>query len=100
MGRGDTSTLYARAELNDRGQITIPVRIRNRLGLKTRDRVEIMIEEGGNKAELVALPKHSIMDVVGRLKSNRPYASMDEIRHEAGIELAKKFGLRPEAPKR
>jgi antitoxin PrlF len=67
----------ASAALTSKGQITIPVEIRKKLGLKTGDRVQFV--EGAN-GEIVLKPKNrSIMDLHGAGKWSGPPVTIEEM---------------------
>jgi len=67
----------ASATLTSKGQITIPVEIRKKLGLKTGDRVQFV--EGAN-GEIVLKPKNrSIMDLYGAVKWTGKPVTIEEM---------------------
>lgn len=47
--------------ISDKGQITLPAKMRRKLGIKTRSKVEVQIREG----EIVIRPAKTIRDVAG-----------------------------------
>jgi len=49
------------AAISDKGQITLPVQMRRKLGIKSRSKVEVEIREG----EIVIRPAKTIRDVAG-----------------------------------
>ena len=67
--------------LNEKGQVTIPARIRKNRGLRKGMRVALV--EIGERIELVAIPEDPIQGLVG-LGSKLP--SIEEIEAEADIE--------------
>jgi len=67
--------------LNEKGQVTIPARIRKNRGMTKGMRVALV--EIGERIELVAIPKDPIQGLVG-LGSKLP--SIEEIEAEADIE--------------
>jgi len=67
--------------LNEKGQLTIPAKIRKSRGLKKGMKVALI--EIGKRLELVALPEDVIQELVG-LGEGLP--SMEEIEAEADIE--------------
>lgn len=70
--------------LNQKGQVTIPAKVRKKLGLKPGSQVCLQMSEG--EESLIINPTNSIMDAFGVLpKPDRAY-SIEEINE--GIELA------------
>jgi len=51
------------AQLSDKGQITVPARVRRKLGMKPRSRVEIEVRDN----ELVLRPMKSVSELSGIL---------------------------------
>jgi len=67
----------ASAALTSKGQVTIPIEIRRKLGLKTGDRVQFVERENG---EIVLKPKNrSIMDLYGVGKWDGPPFTIEEM---------------------
>lgn len=65
------------AALTSKGQITIPIEVRRKLGLEAGDRVDFVERENG---EFVLKPKKSsIMDMIGVLKWDGPPVSIEEM---------------------
>lgn len=65
------------AALTSKGQITIPIEVRRKLGLRSGDRVDFVERENG---EFVLRPKKgSIMDMIGVLKWDGPPVSIEEM---------------------
>jgi len=67
--------------LNEKGQVTIPARIRKNRGLRRGMRVALV--EIGERIELVTIPEDPIQGLIG-LGSKLP--SIEEIEAEADIE--------------
>ena len=67
--------------LNEKGQLTIPAKIRKSRGLRTGMRVAVI--EVGERVELVALPEDMIQGLVGLGKK---LPSVEEIEAEADME--------------
>jgi len=67
--------------LNEKGQVTIPAKIRRRKSLKKGMRVALM--EIGERLEIVPMPADVIQGLVG-LGKNLP--SIEEIEAEADVE--------------
>ena len=67
----------ATAALTSKGQITIPVEVRRKLGLKPGDRVRFVEGENG---EFILKPKNrSIMDLYGVGKWDGPPVTIEEM---------------------
>lgn len=65
------------AAVTSKGQITIPVEVRRKHGIKTGDRLDFIENERG---ELVLKQKKgSIMDLIGVLKWDGPPVSIEEM---------------------
>ena len=67
--------------LNEKGQVTIPAKIRKNRGLRKGMRVALV--EVGERVELVALPEDPIQGLIGL---GRKLPSIGEIEAEADIE--------------
>jgi len=67
--------------LNEKGQVTIPARVRKSRGLRKGMRVALI--EIGNRLELVAMPEDPVQELIG-LGKRLP--SIEEIEAEADIE--------------
>ena len=65
------------AAVTSKGQITIPIEVRRKHGIKTGDRIDFIENE---KGELVLRQKKgSIMDLIGCLKWDGPPVSIEEM---------------------
>ncbi len=73
-----------RARLSSKGQLTIPVEIRERYGLATGDEVEFVLEEKG--AYLLPLKRRSLLDLYGALPATRPWPGIQRARRIAGTK--------------
>lgn len=67
--------------LNEKGQVTIPARMRKNKGLRKGMRVALI--EIGERLELVAMPEDPVQELIG-LGMKLP--SIEEIEAEADIE--------------
>jgi AbrB family looped-hinge helix DNA binding protein len=67
--------------LNEKGQVTIPLRIRKSKGLKKGMKVALL--EIGERVELVAMPEDLIKGLTGL---GRKLPSVEEIEAEADVE--------------
>lgn len=78
----------ATTTLTSKGQITIPIEVRNNLGLRTGDRIDLV--RNAETGEYALKPrKGSIKDLFGILKYDGPPASIDDINdatEEAAVE--------------
>jgi antitoxin PrlF len=86
MGRSST--------ISSKGQITVPLEIRKRLGLKTGDRVEFVEEERRTTLRPVRAPKNPFVKYVGALpvfSSIRKINEwLDELRDDTGKSKRKR----------
>jgi AbrB family looped-hinge helix DNA binding protein len=53
--------------INSKGQITLPLEIRNRLGLKTGDSVEFVVDDMQGTIHLARAPENPFEEYVGAL---------------------------------
>jgi antitoxin PrlF len=67
----------ASAALTSKGQITIPIEVREELGLKTGDRIEFVKSEGGKF--FIQPKKGSIMNLRGMFKGTGKPVSIEEM---------------------
>lgn len=67
--------------VNEKGQVTIPARIREKRGLKKG--MQVALIEIGDRLELVALPPDPVQELIGLGKK---LPSIEEIEAEADIE--------------
>jgi antitoxin PrlF len=76
----------ATAALTSKGQITIPIRVREDLGLKTGDRVSFI--KGENGEYILKAKTGSIMDLEGIFKWTGPPITIEEMDEAVGQYLA------------
>ena len=76
----------ATAALTSKGQITIPIQVREDLGLKTGDRVSFI--KGQNGEYILKAKTRSIMDLEGIFKWNGPPITIKEMDEAVGQYLA------------
>ena len=62
--------------ISSKGQVTVPIEVRHRLGLKEGDRVEFVFEDGRTVLRPVREEKNPFADFVGILPA---FASVEEI---------------------
>lgn len=63
--------------ISSKGQITVPLEIRNRLGLKAGDRIDFVVESGRTTIRPAAGPGNPFLKYVGALPA---FASIKEIK--------------------
>lgn len=68
----------AEAAVTSKGQITIPVEIRQQMGLKARDRVVFTVLPNGTT--VMRAKTGSLMELAGKLKGNGKKISIDKMR--------------------
>lgn len=73
--------------VTSKGQITIPLEVRNKLGLKTGDKVEFNQDEGTGTFTLKR-KTGSIMDLCGSLKYDGPPITIEQMDEAIGDYLA------------
>jgi len=76
----------ATAALTSKGQITIPIKVREDLGLKTGDRVSFI--KGENGEYILRAKTGSIMDLKGIFKWTGPPLTIEEMDEAVGQHLA------------
>jgi AbrB family looped-hinge helix DNA binding protein len=76
----------ATAALTSKGQITIPIQVREDLGLKTGDRVSFI--KGENGEYILKAKTGSIMDLKGIFKRTGPPLTIEEMDEAVGKYLA------------
>lgn len=74
------------ASLTSKGQITVPIEVRKKLGLKTGDRVVFIEQEDG--AFVVKAKTGNIMDLYGSLKWSGTPATVEEMNDAIATHLA------------
>lgn len=65
-----------KSTISSKGQITVPLEVRKRLGLKAGDRVEFVIEEGRTTLRPERPPENPFLKYVGALPA---FSSIAEI---------------------
>ena len=75
------------SRVTSKGQTTIPKDIRERLGIKTGDRVAFLLRDDG---VLLRPVKGTLLDLRGSIKPRKHPEDLDEVRQVAKEELAKK----------
>ena len=69
-------TMRRSSTISSKGQITVPLEIRNRLGLKTGDRVEFVLDEGRTTIRPAGGPENPFVKYVGALPA---FSNADQI---------------------
>jgi AbrB family looped-hinge helix DNA binding protein len=62
--------------ISSKGQVTVPIEVRHRLGLKAGDRVEFVFEEGRTVLRPIRSEKNPFVDYIGSLPA---FSSLEEI---------------------
>jgi AbrB family looped-hinge helix DNA binding protein len=62
--------------ISSKGQITVPLEIRKRLGLKAGDRVEFVVDEGRTTIRPASAPENPFLKYIGALPA---FSSTDQI---------------------
>lgn len=79
----------ATSRLSSRGQVVIPIEIRKALGLTEGDDLTFILNKDGEiKVEVVK--KQHVSELLGILKTNKPFQPVDEIRKEVYRSMAEK----------
>ncbi|HEY1608316.1 MAG TPA: AbrB/MazE/SpoVT family DNA-binding domain-containing protein [Paraburkholderia sp.] len=68
----------ASATVTSKGQVTIPVEVRDRLGLESGDRVEFILNEERGRYEVVPVT-HSITALKGIIRKPAKAVTIDEM---------------------
>jgi antitoxin PrlF len=68
--------------ISSKGQITVPQEIRKRLGLKTGDRVEFVVEEKRTTIRPAQAPDNPFLKYVGALPAFSSVRKINEWLHE------------------
>ena len=66
----------ASSTISSKGQVTVPIEIRHRLGLKEGDRVEFVVEDGRTILRPLRSEKNPFVEYVGALPA---FSSHDQI---------------------
>ena len=85
-----------RARITSKGQLTIPIEIRERYGLGAGDEVEFVAEEKG--PYMVPLKRPGLMDLYGSVKVEKTWPGLVEARRIAGKRRAEELLRRTKRP--
>lgn len=85
----------SKAKVTSKGQVTIPKKVRDALGIREGDSVLFLVE--GGRAVVTPVRRKSLRELHGALPATRPYPGRDEIRREVKEERAGR--LQEEGPK-
>ena len=78
-----------------KGQVTIPEPLRQILGIKPGDKARFTLDTSDKKQMVVnMIPKNVVDRLAGSLKTNVKETNWKKVRHQAGLLLAKKYGLK------
>jgi antitoxin PrlF len=78
-----------RARISSKGQLTIPIEIRERYGLDTGDEVEFVSEAKGTY--MVPLKRKKLTDLYGILPATRPSLGIKREREIYGKKLGEEY---------
>lgn len=81
--------IKATSRLSSRGQIVIPIEIRKMLGLTEGDDLTFIVNQDG-EIKVEVLKKQRLSQLIGILKTNKPFQPVDEIRKEVYRNMAEK----------
>jgi AbrB family looped-hinge helix DNA binding protein len=81
------------SSVSPKGQITLPQEIRQRLGVKPKDRVAITLEGDAIKICRLASPVESTYQAVPALTTPRSWKEIEQAAHEDAAEVAAREGL-------
>ena len=80
--------------ITSKGQATIPVTLREFLGVQPGDKLHFEADYQQNVVKIIkATGKTWVEELAGSLKSNQPYEPIEVVRLKAGRLLGKKYGL-------
>lgn len=81
----------AMARVTTKGQVTIPVEIRNTLGIHAGD--TLLFEKlGTNQIGFRVLRQRRLTDLAGALSSEREFPGKEAVRNKTGEELGRALG--------
>lgn len=80
------------ASVTSKGQVTIPVRIRNLLSIRTGDR--LLFETEGQEVRIRVVPRRKAADFLGVFKSVEPFPGTPAVRERTASLLAERHGSR------
>lgn len=69
---------YETGKVSNKGLVVIPIQVRRALSIEEGDKLEITLEEG--HAKLNVVKKKSILDVFGIIKSDKAILPVNDIR--------------------
>jgi AbrB family looped-hinge helix DNA binding protein len=79
-----------RAKLTSKGQITIPVAIRNKLNLQPGD--ELIFEIGRDEVvKLRSFKRKRLTELYASLPAKRPFPNKEQVREEVAAEMARRI---------
>ena len=78
-----------RARITSKGQITLPVEIRRRYGLRPGDEIAFRVDQDG--ARILPLRKRPLTELRGMFPAKRPYPGKEAIRREIGRMLGEEL---------
>ncbi len=81
------------SSMSQKGQVTIPVEVRERLGLKPKDRVRFRVQGDSVLIEPYRSNLAAFYQSVPALDPPRSWKEVEEIAHDEHAELAAREGL-------
>lgn len=85
------------AKITSKGQVTIPVDVRNTLGLEAGDSLLFEVTQT-DEARIRVIKRRSLSDLYRALPATRPYPGKTVIRVELGQQFGEKLDSQPEEP--
>lgn len=82
------------AKVTYKGQVTIPKRVRQELGIQDGDSVLFRVEDG--KATLTRIKRVDLLDLYGAFPATRPFPGKEAIRAEVRQHVAKHVARIPD----
>ena len=79
--------MQVRSKITSKGQVTVPKKIRDELGVKPRDFI-LFIKQGSH---IVIKPAKTLLDLKGSIKTNKKIRDWEEVRAKAKEAVAKKI---------
>ncbi|MFN0071255.1 MAG: AbrB/MazE/SpoVT family DNA-binding domain-containing protein [Chloroflexota bacterium] len=83
------------SSVSPKGQITLPLEIRHRLGVKPRDRVAVTLEGDVVKVRRLGSPVDATYQAVPALTPPRSWKEIERTAHEDAADAAVRDGLEP-----
>jgi antitoxin PrlF len=78
-----------RARITSKGQVTLPVEVRRRYGLRVGDEIAFRMDDAG--ARILPLRKRTVAELRGMFPPTRPYPGKEAVRREIGRMLGEEL---------